>query len=273
MYRSAPSTADFAEAPEVKAIKRKRTDDDEAQVRDIDVSVKRIRKCVPEEPYVLSISAAEPRYHYPSAQEAYSWCMGTPFEPHEEHLQYQTSVLREDPECFTQRSRVDIRRDEAAKIHNRSVSGAGTPMTNSSAKKKISLSDYKNKKASTGAGQKTEQIDPSKKPDAQKAHTNGVASHDRRGSGGESEQSKSNKRMLEEIERDMMSTFSDDSRDAQAAKKARRSLPSPVSAAKPTTRKSSAKSLRPNIASWIIQMRRYREQRALKRLQKLQARN
>lgn len=270
MYRSAPSTAD---EPQVKGTKRKRSAEDEELLRDIDASVKRVRKCVPEEPYVLSISAAEPRYHYPSAQEAYSWRIGTPFEQHEEHLQYQTFLFREDPECFTQRSRVDMRRDEAARTHNRSVSGAGTPLTSTTAKKKISLSDYKNKKAGAVAPQKTDQLDQSRKPEIQKAHINGVAKHDSRSSGSESERSKNNKRMLEEIERDITSTFSDDARDMRAVKKARRSLPSPQPAAKPSTRRSSYKPSPYNIASLILQKQTHRRKKAEERMQRLRARN
>lgn len=225
---SRPNETSTGAPPQIKGVKRKRTPEDDELLKSIDASIKRIRKHQPDEPYILTISTIEPRYHYPSAQEAFSWRLGTPFELHEEHLQYQSFVLRDDPGCFTQRSRLDLQRerDAANRKHiNGPASGAGTPSVGGTAKRKISLEDYKNKKAGTGA-QKADQNMP-KKPDASKVHVNGVTGHERNNSGNASDASKGNKKMLDEIEQEVKSTFADDARNERSAKKPRPSLPSP----------------------------------------------
>ena len=75
----------------------------------------RIQSSIPELPYSLSAPVnVEPRYHYPSRQEAESWRHKTPFYPHEEHLQYMTYVYRDPGEsCFKVRSEIDLERERA----------------------------------------------------------------------------------------------------------------------------------------------------------------
>ena len=219
--------------------KRKRPleEEEEEPLRGIDASIKRIRKCVPQDPYILTISQAEPRYNHPSTQEAYSWRRGTPFDLNEEYFQYQSLHYREDPECFTQRSRLDLQRDSSARSHhNGQVSGAATPTATPAAKKKISLLDYKNKKAGTRGLPKAEQVDQAVKPEPMEVPINGVATDGRRGSGSDSDENKGNKRMLDEIERDM-SSFLD---DAPLPKKARAAPSSPKLAVKPLEAKAKA---------------------------------
>jgi len=233
---SPPTAVSTSETHKEHVIKDKRKRPlDEEEEKELLTSVKRIRKCVPPDPYILTISQAEPRYHHPTTQEAYSWRLGTPFELNEEYLQYQSLYYREDPECFTQRSRLDLQRDSSARsYHNGQVSGAATPTTTSTAKKKISLLDYKNKKAGTGGLPKAEPVDQAIKPESMKVPINGVTIGDRRDSGSESDQNKGNKRMLDEIERDM-SSFLDEAHDAPPLKKVKALPSSPKFAVKPSS--------------------------------------
>jgi len=123
---------------------------DAEELRKLDAAVDRIFKAVPEHPYILSVPCDEPRYHYPSQQEAQSWAKHTPFSLDEERLQYMTYLYREPSEsCFVVRSQVDEERDRLAHIKklNGAPSAPNTPLLSSVAKKKISLSAYKSKLA------------------------------------------------------------------------------------------------------------------------------
>jgi hypothetical protein len=142
------------------------TSSDADELRAIDADFTRISSAGPEYPSLLSAPVnVEPRYHYPTRQEAESWQRNTPFYLHEEHLQYMTYVYREPGEsCFVVRSHIDEERDRLAALQqskNQSngvltaaTSRSGTPVGN---KKKISWSAYKNK----FAGGKGEAKDPS----------------------------------------------------------------------------------------------------------------
>ena len=157
---------------------------DADELAKLDLACTRIGNAIPELPYALSCPVnVEPRYHYPSRQEAESWRNNTPFYPHEEGLQYMTYVYREPGEsCFVVRSHVDEERErrevaerekgrqQAQHLRNGSRSEVGsvsstrpgTPTVGagggaaSVAKKKISLSAYKEKVAG-GKGDKKEQ--------------------------------------------------------------------------------------------------------------------
>jgi hypothetical protein len=125
-------------------------DDDAEEIRKLDATVSRLFQSVPEHPYILSVPCSEPRYHYPTRQEAESWARQTPFSLDEERLQYMTYLYRDPGEStFVVRSQVDEERDRLA--HLRKVNGisssASTPLKKSIAKKKISLSAYKDKLA------------------------------------------------------------------------------------------------------------------------------
>jgi hypothetical protein len=123
---------------------------DAEELRKLDAAVDRIFKAVPEHPYILSVPCEEPRYHYPSLQEAHSWQQNTPFSLDEERLQYMTFLYREPSEsCFVVRSQVDEERDRLAflKKQNRLPSLPTTPLLKSSAKNKISFGAYKAKLA------------------------------------------------------------------------------------------------------------------------------
>lgn len=146
----------------------KSKDNNAEEIARINAACARIQTANPEQPYTLSCPVnVEPRYHYPSAQEAASWRKGTPFYPHEEGLQYMTYVYREPGDsCFVIRSHLDDEREEKERQerrlkdsqsqHQRNGSGSalstapGTPLPGSQGagkeKKKISLSAYKNKK-------------------------------------------------------------------------------------------------------------------------------
>jgi len=123
---------------------------DAEDLLNIDAAIKRITNAVPEYPYLLSAPVTvEPRYHYPSHQEAESWARHTPFRHNEERLQYMTYVYREPGEsCFVVRSHIDEERDRLA-AQKKTVNGSrpATPLQSTANKKKISLSAYKSKLA------------------------------------------------------------------------------------------------------------------------------
>jgi hypothetical protein len=121
---------------------------DADELRQLDAAVDRIFKAVPEHPYILSVPCDEPRYHYPSLQEAQSWQKNTPFSLDEERLQYMSFLYREPSEtCFVVRSQVDEERDRLAalKKQNGMSSSPSTPLLKSAAKNKISFGAYKAK--------------------------------------------------------------------------------------------------------------------------------
>jgi hypothetical protein len=121
---------------------------DAEELRNLDAAVDRIFKAVPEHPYILSVPCDEPRYHYPSLQEAHSWQKNTPFSLDEERLQYMTFLYREPSEsCFVVRSQVDEERDRLAALKKKNAlpSLPNTPLLKSTAKNKISFGAYKAK--------------------------------------------------------------------------------------------------------------------------------
>ena len=126
-------------------------DEDAEELRKLDAAVDRIRKVIPETPYILTVPCAEPRYHYPSSQEARSWQKNTLFELHEEHLQYMSFVYREHGDsCFLVRTQVDEERDRRLREQkmNGLTNGKVAALQSSTPKKKISLHDYKSKQSS-----------------------------------------------------------------------------------------------------------------------------
>jgi hypothetical protein len=131
---------------------------DVEELRKLDAAVDRIFKAVPDHPYILSVPCDEPRYHYPSLQEAHSWQQNTPFSLDEERLQYMTFLYREPSEsCFVVRSQVDEERDRLAFLKKQSGlhSLPTTPLLKSTAKNKISFGAYKAKLAGrTGSPEK-----------------------------------------------------------------------------------------------------------------------
>jgi hypothetical protein len=121
---------------------------DAEELLKLDAAVDRIFKAVPEHPYILSVPCDEPRYHYPSLQEAHSWQKNTPFSLDEERLQYMTFLYREPSEsCFVVRSQVDEERDRLAALKKKNAlsSVPSTPLLKSTAKTKISFGAYKAK--------------------------------------------------------------------------------------------------------------------------------
>ncbi|KIV98566.1 hypothetical protein, variant [Verruconis gallopava] len=139
----------------------------------VDAACARITAAIPEYPYLLSAPVnVEPRYHYPTRQEAESWARNTPFYLHEEGLQYMTYVYREPGQsCFVVRSHIDEERErlQAAQQHqqkllnntskkevikNETATTLGMPVAGSGNKKKISFSAYKSKLAEGKVNQK-----------------------------------------------------------------------------------------------------------------------
>lgn len=126
------------------------SDRDAQELRKLDAAVDRIFKAVPDHPYILSVPCDEPRFHYPSRQEAHSWQRHTPFSLDEERLQYMTYIYRDPGDsCFVVRSQVDEDRDRQKAHHAQKTPSflGGTNTPSQGTKKKISLSAYKSKLA------------------------------------------------------------------------------------------------------------------------------
>ncbi|KAJ9641836.1 hypothetical protein H2199_005049 [Coniosporium tulheliwenetii] len=120
--------------------------EDIEELRQLDAAVNRIRKQIPETPYIVTVPCAEPRYHHPSRERAESWCKDTPFTPDEERLQYMSFMYREPgTDCFVLRTEMDEERDRRRFYGINS--GTNTPMQSTGPKKKISFGAYKNRKA------------------------------------------------------------------------------------------------------------------------------
>ena len=172
--------------------KRKLRTDYEQDLHDIDIVVKRVRSCVPEGPYVLTVEQTGPAFLHYSKQEAYSWRWDTPFDWNEETLQYQSFVYRENPGVLVQRSAYDIERERRAK-ENRMANGAssseGTPLHNSIAKKKISFNEYKNKKAGNHNAPKGKESNRVKSFNGSDPQPNGAMNHGTSSSSSDSERS------------------------------------------------------------------------------------
>jgi hypothetical protein len=172
--------------------KRKLHTDHEQDLHDIDTVIKRVRRCVPEGPYVLTVEQTGPAFLHYSKQEAYSWRRGTPFDWNEETLQYQSFVYRENPGVLIQRSAYDIERERKVKEHrmaNGASSSEGTPLHNSVAKKKISLNEYKNKKAGNPNMPKGKESNHVKSFNGPGPQPNGNANHESSNSGSDSDRS------------------------------------------------------------------------------------
>ncbi|KAF2145969.1 uncharacterized protein K452DRAFT_294588 [Aplosporella prunicola CBS 121167] len=130
--------------------------EDVEDLRALDNAWERVRKNVPDAPYILAVPCAEPRYHHWSRESAESWCRGTTFDPNEERLQYMSFVYRDHADsCFVCRTEVDEERDRRAAMKAKGIpSGVSTPVRNDVPKKKISLAAYRDKQAGLGTPSK-----------------------------------------------------------------------------------------------------------------------
>lgn len=119
------------------------SDNDKEDLDQLDNIFKRMKKNVPQHPYVLSTPSLYPYQHH-SRQEAHAWMMDDLFKPDEEHLQYRTFYFREPyVDTFTLQHGED---DEPEPEPPRPKSQASmTSAASQGPKKKISLSDYKSK--------------------------------------------------------------------------------------------------------------------------------
>lgn len=124
------------------------SDEHAEELRKLDAAVDRIRKNIPDTPYILTIPS-DSRYHV-SRHEAESWHRDTPFAPNEEHLQYMSFLYREHGDsCIIARTEVDEERERRERYMkaNGIPSGRNTPLQSTGPKKKISLAAYKSKQA------------------------------------------------------------------------------------------------------------------------------
>ncbi|KAF2182716.1 hypothetical protein K469DRAFT_690466 [Zopfia rhizophila CBS 207.26] len=164
---SIPEPAPDPAKPGSKAHSRSAKEQEE--LHKLDAICDRIKRAVPEAPYILSVPSLHPYQHW-SRQEAQSWMMGHLFERHEEHLQYRTFQYREPyMDCFVlQPGEEDIPQTEKPKPQTLNTPSQGP-------KKKISLSAYKSKQANgvitPGSKKPSPNLAP-RKPD--QAQVNGV---------------------------------------------------------------------------------------------------
>ncbi|KAK4907178.1 hypothetical protein LTR66_017656, partial [Elasticomyces elasticus] len=136
----------------------------------------RLRKFVPSDPYILTIPQDEPKYHHYSRQSADMWLNGTPFHRREDpNNQYQTFFYHEHgSDCFTLQTSASVASQSGAQesLHkskmNDLASGTSTPLP-STAKKKITLSAYKNKQANGATPSSAAPINPVAKSQEQPA--------------------------------------------------------------------------------------------------------
>lgn len=117
------------------------SEEDQKELALLDAAFQRIKRAVPNAPYILSTPSLNPYQHY-SRHEARSWMMGHLFTPDEEHLQYRTFHYREPyQDCFV----LQPGEEEEPEIERPKSQASTTP--HHGPKKKISLSAYKSQKA------------------------------------------------------------------------------------------------------------------------------
>ncbi|KAJ4990689.1 hypothetical protein SVAN01_03920 [Stagonosporopsis vannaccii] len=141
------SGSDPPDVPTSRSLKRKTfSKDDQAELEELDKSIKRIRAVVPHNPYILSTPSMDP-YRYHSQQEANAWMLGHLWKHNEEHMQYRTYLYREPcQDCFELQAGEDDE-PEPERERPRSQASQVSNTTNQGPKKKISLSAYKSKQA------------------------------------------------------------------------------------------------------------------------------
>ncbi|ORY01505.1 hypothetical protein BCR34DRAFT_627740 [Clohesyomyces aquaticus] len=133
--------------------------EDQAELAKLDTICDRIKRAVPEAPYILSTPSLHPYSHW-SRQEAQSWMMGHLFEPSEESLQYRTYLYREPyQDCFVLQPGEDD----------------PPPPSGPRRKLRISLSAYKSKQANGVITPGSKRVSPNLPPTiSEPAPTNGV---------------------------------------------------------------------------------------------------
>ncbi|PSN60315.1 hypothetical protein BS50DRAFT_215443 [Corynespora cassiicola Philippines] len=148
--------------------------EDQEELEKLDDVFARIKKVVPEAPYILSISSLE-GYRYKSTYEASAWMMGHLFQHSEEDLQYQTLLFREPyKDCLVlSKGQTEPEPEpEQPKTQPSNPSLLGP-------KKKISLSAYRSKQANgviTPGSKKVSPALPPTKPNLPPTEPNGVKS-------------------------------------------------------------------------------------------------
>ncbi|GAB7365741.1 hypothetical protein MBLNU230_g7077t1 [Neophaeotheca triangularis] len=149
---------------------------DQEHVRAMNAMIDRIRPVLPEHPYVLTIPHEDntPRYHHPPADKnpypRNQWLQETPFLPGEHNdAQYLTYAIHEQGAEETQ-----LFKQVPSYVAKAAKKSPGTP-ANGMPKKKISLEDYRNKKAAAeGASPAKGEVGKEEKVE-RKAKTSGVA--------------------------------------------------------------------------------------------------
>jgi hypothetical protein len=165
---SGPERPPDTAVPTTKLKRKQLSDEDQAELEKLDVVFKRIKKAVPQPPYILSTPSMYP-YMYHSRQEAQAWMMGRLFRPDEEHLQYRTYLYREPyQDCFTLQNGED---EEPQPPPPRSQT---TNQASQAPKKKISLSAYKSKQANGIITPGPKKVSPNLPPTKAPPQTNGA---------------------------------------------------------------------------------------------------
>ncbi|PNS14619.1 Acetolactate synthase, mitochondrial [Sphaceloma murrayae] len=140
------------------------------EVDAMNAAVDRMRKFIPEQPYIQSIPQDEPRWHHRNWEQAQAWRKDAPFDADEKaDLQYQTFYYHEHGANLIHLGVHDIastQQNDSMSSSETTKSVAATPKLGP--KKKISLADYKNQKVNT----------PKSIPASKKETANGVKKHE-----------------------------------------------------------------------------------------------
>ncbi|KAG8627361.1 hypothetical protein KVT40_004844 [Elsinoe batatas] len=121
----------------------------QADLDALDAAIDRMRKHIPEQPYIQSIPQDEPRWHHRSREHANAWRKDAPFDPDERSdLQYQTFYYQEHGRDLIHLAvhSPPIHHDQTP---NSDAAKSLTATPKLGPKKKISLADYKNQKNGT----------------------------------------------------------------------------------------------------------------------------
>lgn len=147
--------------PTTRALKRKHlSEDDQHELDALDGIFKRIKNKVPRTPYILSTPSLHP-YRYHSQQEANAWTMGRLWRHDEEHKQYRTYLYREPScqDCFELQAGEEDEPEPERERAKAPSNADGQPV-----KKKVNLSTFKVKQASSSVASSTKTASPNLAP-------------------------------------------------------------------------------------------------------------
>ena len=132
------------------------TPEESEQLQLLDHDIERIRKHIPNKPYIVDLPVEPHNAFTLSSSHAFDWKVYTHFHRNEEHLHYASFLYRDPSSTLMRQTAQSDDVDEAEKPNSESLapSRPDTPSQNQ-AKKKISFSAYKNSKLKSQNGTPT----------------------------------------------------------------------------------------------------------------------